>query len=179
MIGLRLAVVATLVSVSVVLVADRPAKPQERALREQLIATACRVPTELLERTYNGHRADRSGDIDIIPREPDFVGTGGLPHSGPWDYVGEVPMLWYGPGYIEAQGAISRKVTLADVAPTQGALVDHPFDAPDGTILKEALVPATDRDAAPPRLVVVVVWDGAGRNACWRSGQGRGRGSVA
>ncbi len=154
----------TLSSVSALLAAGRSAEPQERSIREQLIATACQVPTELLVRTYNGHRADRSGDIDIIPQEPDFVGTGGLPHSGPWDYVGEVPMLWYGPGYIRAQGAISRKVTLADVAPTQGALVGYPFEAPDGTILREALVPPSDRAPKPPRLIVVVVWDGAGRN---------------
>jgi hypothetical protein len=123
---------------------------------------ACDVPTELLVRSWRGHRADRSGDIDIIPQEPDFVGTGGLPHSGPWDYVGQVPLLLYGPGYIQARGQVDRVVTLADIAPTQGALLDFPFDAPDGAPLREALVPASQRHE-PPKLIVVVVWDGAGR----------------
>ena len=128
-------------------------------MRAQLAATACEVPTKLLVRGWRGHRADRSGDIDIIPQEPDFVGTGGLPHSGPWDYVGQVPLLLYGPGHIQACGEVDRVVTLADIAPTQGELVDFPFDAPDGAPLSEALVPGAD----PPKVVVVVVWDGAGR----------------
>ena len=141
-----------------------PAGSQEADLEERLRARACRVPLELLVRAAHGHRADRSGDIDILPAEPDFVGHGGLPHSGPWDYVGNVPMLWYGPGYIRAQGSVPRAVTLADIAPTQGALVRYPFAAPDGELMHEALVPEAERPDEPPRLVVVVVWDGAGRN---------------
>ena len=141
-----------------------PAGSQEADLEERLRAKACRVPLELLVRAAHGHRADRSGDIDILPAEPDFVGHGGLPHSGPWDYVGKVPMLWYGPGYIRAQGSVPRTVTLADIAPTQGALVRYPFAAPDGEVMHEALVPEAECPDEPPRLVVVVVWDGAGRN---------------
>lgn len=141
-----------------------PAGSQEADLEERLRTKACRVPLELLVRAAHGHRADRSGDIDILPAEPDFVGHGGLPHSGPWDYVGKVPMLWYGPGYIRAQGSVPRTVTLADIAPTQGALVRYPFAAPDGELMHEALVPEAERPDEPPRLVVVVVWDGAGRN---------------
>jgi hypothetical protein len=132
---------------------------QTQALRAELAATACEMPTKLLVRSWRGHRADRSGDIDIVPQEPDFVGTGGLPHSGPWDYVGQVPLWLYGPGHIQARGEVDRVVTLADIAPTQGALLDFPFDAPDGAPLTEALVPGAD----PPKLVVVVVWDGGGK----------------
>jgi Type I phosphodiesterase / nucleotide pyrophosphatase len=141
-----------------------PAVPQEPPQRAGLIEAACDLPTRLLVRTLHGHREDRSGDIDIVPQEPDFVGHGGLPHSGPWDYVEQVPLLWYGPGYIKPRGSVSRVVTLADIAPTQGALVGYPFDAPDGTVLHEALVPSGQRPADPPRLVVVVVWDGSGRD---------------
>jgi hypothetical protein len=144
--------------------ADRSATSRALAIRDRLIAVACSLPSEVLVRTYNGHRADRSGDIDIVPQDPDFVGTGGLPHSGPWDYVGEVPMLWYGPGFIRPRGRVARPVTLADVAPTQAELLDFPFAAPDGSVLREALVPSADRAFETPRLLVVVVWDGAGRN---------------
>ena len=150
--ALSLAVVAALIA------APAPAITQEQALRDQLQRSACAAPTELLVRTWRGHRADRGGDLELLPQEPDFVGHGGLPHSGPWDYVGEVPLLLYGPGHIEAQGAVDRSVTLADIAPTQGELLGFPFDAPDGAPLTEALVPAAER----PKLVVVVVWDGAG-----------------
>ena len=123
--------------------APTPAITQEQALREQLQRSACAVPTELLVRTWRGHRSDRGGDLELLPQEPDFVGHGGLPHSGPWDYVAEVPLLLYGPGHIEAQGAVDRRVTLADIAPTQGELFGFPFDAPDGAPLTEALVPGT------------------------------------
>jgi len=156
--------IGTLVVVGALLAAPAtgsttPGLSQTQAMRTQLEATACDIPTELLVRGLRGHRADRSGDIDIIPQEPDFVGTGGLPHSGPWDYVGQVPLWLYGPGHIQARGEVDRVVTLADIAPTQGELVEFPFDAPDGAPLTEALVP----DADPPKVVVVVVWDGAGR----------------
>ena len=46
------------------------------------------------------------------------------------------------------------------MAPTTGELIGFPFDAPDGHVLHDALVPA----AAPPKLVVTVIWDGAGRD---------------
>ncbi|HSL10558.1 MAG TPA: alkaline phosphatase family protein [Actinomycetota bacterium] len=123
------------------------------------IAAACRVPPLLLERTLRGYRPDRAGELQLVPEEPDFVGHGGLPHSGPWDYISQVPLLWYGPGHVPATGEIDRRVTLADVAPTQGQLIGFDFPAPDGRPLREVLA----GDAAePPAVVVVVVWDGAG-----------------
>jgi hypothetical protein len=150
---------------ALVVAAPTVALTQEQGLEQRLMEAACSAPGELLIRTWRGHRADRSGDLELLTAEPDFVGHGGLPHSGPWDYVGMVPLFWYGPGFIRAQGEVGRPVTLADVAPTQGELVGLPFDAPDGAPLVEALEPGAGR----PKLVVVVVWDGAGRDvlAAW------------
>jgi hypothetical protein len=68
-------------------------------------------------------------------------------------------MLWYGRGYVRP-GIYRRPVTLADVAPTLGALLRFPFDAPDGRALREALLP----DRPLPRLVVTLIWDSAGRD---------------
>ncbi len=102
----------------------------------------------------------RSGEIQMLPKEPNFV-AGGLTHAGPWDYVQDIPMLWYGPGFVEAGVIVDRPVTLADVAPTQAALLSFEgFDAPDGRPMYEALAP----DPPLPRLVVLLVWDGAGRD---------------
>jgi hypothetical protein len=129
--------------------------------RTALEASVCALPERLLRRTAHGYRAGRSGDLQILTQEPDYLGHGGFPHSGPWDYVADVPLLWYGPGYVRARGAVERPVTLADVAPTQAELLGFDFDAPDGEPLREALAPAAD---APPKLLVVVVWDGAGRD---------------
>jgi hypothetical protein len=132
--------------------------PPGSVAETEIDRAVCAVPKLFLQRTWRGDRRDRSGDLQLLPQEPNFVGHGGLPHSGPWDYINRVPLLWYGPGHVREVGAIGRRVTLADLAPTTGAMIGFPFDAPDGRVLNDALV-----DGAPaPKVVVTVVWDGAG-----------------
>jgi len=116
------------------------------------------VPTEVLLRVWRGFHPERSGSVLYVPDGFNYV-DGGISHSTPWPYTQDVPMLWYGPGFIRSQGPVSRAVTLADVAPTLARLLGFPFDAPDGTPMDEALLPA----APPPKLVVVLVWDAGGR----------------
>jgi hypothetical protein len=77
-----------------------------------------------------------------------------------------VPFFLYGPGSIPAVGRIDRPATVADLAPTLAEHMDFPFTASDGTVLPEASVPTGGRGR--PRLVVVVVWDGLGRNVLAR-----------
>jgi hypothetical protein len=130
----------------------------EKAIERQLIATACDLPHQFLLRTWRGWRADRGPDIQMIASEPNYVGSG-LPHVGPWEYVQHVPMLWYGPGRIPAVGPVSRPVTSAGIAPTQGALLDYPFHPKDGQVMREVL-PRGPVD--PPKLFVTLVWDAGG-----------------
>jgi len=120
---------------------------------------ACSIPHEWLLRTWRGYRPDRAAELQILPIEPDFVGSG-LPHVGPWDYAQDVPMFWYGPGHVAAAGAVDRPVTLAGIAPTQAVLLDFPFRAPDGSPMTEAVAGNT----TAPRLIVTMVWDAGGRN---------------
>jgi hypothetical protein len=127
-----------------------------------MVRAACSLTHDELLRMWHGYRPDRSPELQIVPQEPNFVGSG-LPHVGPWDYVQRVPMLWYGPGYIKPIGPVQRPVTLADIAPTTAALLNYPFNAPDGTPMTEGLVPATQR-TIPPKLIVTMVWDAGGRN---------------
>jgi hypothetical protein len=123
-----------------------------------LQAIACSLPHEWLLRTWRGWRPDRGAEIPLLPREYDFVGSG-LPYVGPWPYVQDVPMLWYGPGQIAARGVVSRPVTVARIAPTQAELLHFDgFHAPDGTSMDEAVAPGR----RPPRLIVTMVWDAAG-----------------
>ena len=124
---------------------------------EALIRRTCRQNShEVLLRTWRGIMPGRSGNLQIISHFPDYIGSG-LTHSSPFDYTQEVPFFLYGPGYIKP-GSYEKPVTLADLAPTTGALVDFPFDAPDGTSQTEALAP----DRPLPRLVVTLVWDSGG-----------------
>jgi hypothetical protein len=133
--------------------------PDDGELGAALGEAACaNTDVDALLRTWRGIRLDRSGDLQIVPRDPNFV-NGGLTHATPFDYTQDVPLLLYGPGYVRP-GEYDEPVTLADLAPTTGAFVGFPFEAPDGRVLDEALVPEADRPL--PRLVVTVIWDSGG-----------------
>jgi hypothetical protein len=53
----------------------------------------------------------------------------------------EVPLLFYGPGHVLALGRVDGRATLADIAPTNAALLDFEFDAPDGRVLTDPCCP--------------------------------------
>jgi hypothetical protein len=130
------------------------------------LESACELPRDMLRRIWLGHFPGRSPELQVVPREPHLFGSFiGQTHSGPWDYVQEVPLVFYGPGFIKPTGEISldRDVTVADVAPTYAELlgVEPPSDR--GHALNEILVPEADRSGRP-RLIVTVVWDGGGNN---------------
>ena len=139
-----------------------PASPSPQADDSDLVSLACSIPHDWLLRTWRGWRPDRSGDIQMIPIEPNFIGSG-FPHVGPWDYVQRVPMLWYGPGFIRSQGAVDRPVTTVGIAPTAASLLRFPFHAVDGSPMTEALLPEDERPRAP-KLIVTVIWDAGGRD---------------
>ena len=161
---LRLMLAFALVAAAVVAAVPGPSAAEDASSPDAAWARrVCKaVPRDELQRTYNGYRFDRSGDIQFFAKPPDFVGSG-LPHVGPWDYVQGVPMVWYGPGFIQAGRTLKRPVTLADIAPTQAALLDFPFNAPDGRVMGEALLPEADRPN-PPKIIVTVIWDAGGTN---------------
>ncbi len=102
----------------------------------------------------------RSPDINLIPREPNYVGAAASPvHSGPWDYLARVPLVIYGPAFVRP-GTYDGRVTMADLAPTTAALIDFEAWPPRaGHVLEESLL-----DASTPRLVITLLWDGGGWN---------------
>ncbi|MFB3737425.1 MAG: alkaline phosphatase family protein [Candidatus Velamenicoccus archaeovorus] len=119
---------------------------------------ACSIPHQWLLRTWRGFEPDRGADIQLLPKEYDFIGSG-LPHVGPWGYVNDVPMFWYGPGHIQARGVVNRPVTVAGIAPTAAELLRFDrYHAPDGIPMDEAIVPGQQ----PPKLIVTMVWDAGG-----------------
>lgn len=161
---LRLSIVAVLVALAAVLsVVPSGASPQAASDAAWAKQVCKQIHADELLRTYNGYREDRSGDIQFFANDPDFVGSG-LPHVGPWDYVQTVPMLWYGPGYIKKGYTTKRPVSLADIAPTQAALLNYDFTAPDGKPMTEALLPEGERKT-PPRLIITLIWDAGGMDA--------------
>jgi hypothetical protein len=154
-------VVAPVIAAFALLVPLVMSAPAPAAQSEQdLINLACSLPQRYLVRTWNGFSPDRGPELTAIPAEPNFMGAG-LPHVGPWDYIQHVPMFWYGPGHIKAQGQVGGNVTLADIAPTQAKILNfNGFTAPDGTALSNVVQPGQK----PPKLLIVLVWDSAGIN---------------
>ncbi len=120
---------------------------------------ACSLPHDELIRIWRGTYPGRSGDIIVVPDEPNFLGAS-YPHSGPWDYLQEVPLLFYGPGHVPPMGPVRDRVTVADIAPTEAELLDFPFRPLDGRPLREVV----ESNASPPKVIVTLVWDAAGRN---------------
>ncbi|MGH2817829.1 MAG: alkaline phosphatase family protein [Actinomycetota bacterium] len=129
------------------------------------VERGCGLDDRELVRIWRGYHRVHSEDVTTVPLPPNYSGSFGVTsHSGPWDYVQTVPLVLYGPGQISANGPVDEFASITDVYPTVGemARVDLPGRA--GRTLEEALEDA----AEPPRVVVVVVWDGVGRNVLER-----------
>jgi hypothetical protein len=132
--------------------------------------SSCALDKNLLRRVRAGINPNRSPDITVVPREPNYHGGfSAFTHSGPWDYVQRVPLAFYGPGFIKPRGQLKldRLVTLADVAPTLAELVGTvlPGTRP-GRAITEALLDESRR--GQPKVIVQVVWDGGGMNVLER-----------
>jgi predicted AlkP superfamily pyrophosphatase or phosphodiesterase len=126
---------------------------------------ACKLPPEWVRLIHRGWvpGPSRGHDLILVPKPPNYLGGPvNASHSGPYDFLQEVPLLFYGPGFVQQLGrtSVGREVTLADVAPTLADLLN--FDWPNriGTSLTEIL----NDNPAPPRLIFEVVLDGGGWN---------------
>lgn len=137
----------------------------DRARPERVRAVAaCDIERAYLQRLWRGYTPYRSGDVLLIERYPNGFGKR---HASPFPYTQDVPLVLYGPGFIQP-GRYEGEVTHADLAPTFAELLGFDdFPRRDGRVLKEALLPPEQRNT-PPRLIVTVVWDGAGDNALAR-----------
>ena len=128
---------------------------------------ACSLPDEQIQRIYNGYHEGRSGEVQFMPRYPNFVGSY-YSHSGVWPYLQEVPLLFYGPGHVPSAGTVKRPATVADIVPTYADMMGFDFDAPDGSSLGEAIVvdepPLPITPGPDPKLIFTLIWDGGGRD---------------
>lgn len=122
---------------------------------------ACDLSKRILVRTWRGDYKKRSWDLMVVPNYPNFSGAfETVNHSGPWDYLTDVPLVLYGPGRIAPAGEVGRPVSITDVYPTMGALTGVDLPPREGEVLAEALTDAP----GVPKLIITMVWDGAGRN---------------
>ncbi|MEP7059585.1 MAG: alkaline phosphatase family protein [Actinomycetota bacterium] len=152
----RLAAVACcgLVALPLALTASSSAATGDQAF----ITKVCALPKPWISRILNGYRSDWSGDVSTIPKADNIV-DGGYSHAGPMDHLQHVPMFYYAPGIVKP-GVYTDTTFLTDIAPTTGAILKFPFNAPDGKPLTEALLPPDQRTV--PKLFVTLVWDAGG-----------------
>ncbi|MEA2434592.1 MAG: hypothetical protein QOG54_2049 [Actinomycetota bacterium] len=132
---------------------DDPKPPDVTRVK---VVRACDVPLDVLEHVWRGYVPGRSGDVLAVERLPNQFNTR---HSTPFDYTQEVPMLFYGPGFIEP-GTHDEPTTVADIAPTLASILKFDeFPQRDGAALP--IEKSTDR---VPKLIVTLIWDGGGDN---------------
>jgi hypothetical protein len=140
--------------------------PRKPFRTNDVIERACALRDDYLARIWRGTDEQRSGDLLLVSREPNFAGSFQLTsHSGPWDYLQRVPLVLYGPRRIKAAGKpLTDAVDVTDIYPTVGRLLRVDLPKRDGAVLSEALRARPGQ----PKLVMVVVWDGAGRTTLQR-----------
>ncbi|MDQ3954044.1 MAG: alkaline phosphatase family protein [Actinomycetota bacterium] len=144
----------------------RPTDPVPSELSEHAyIRQACNMPAEWIKYIDRGYEPGpaQGKDLIIVPKPPGYVG--GListTHSGPYDFLMDVPLTFYGPGFVEPRGRITpdREVTVADLAPTYADLVGFDLPERDGVSLIDELKPTPNK----PRLIVTIAIDGGGWN---------------
>ncbi len=126
-----------------------------------VLERACALPEEHLVRIWRGSYDERSEDLIVVPQHPNYAGNfRAVNHSGPWRYLQNVPLVFYGPGHIQEQGHVEGDAGLVDVYGTMGQLAGVDLGSRSGRVLTEALEPAK----SSPKLLVTIVWDGVGRN---------------
>ncbi len=142
----------------------------------ELREMAAALGSDVVRSLARGYVPGRSGEILLVSEPWTVVGRWGrsvrgaddprTSHATPWAYHQRVPIVLYGPGYIRPGLRPERPVDVTDIAPTLAEVMGSDFEAPDGSPLREAVRP--DREPVPPRVVVVVAFDGGGWNVLER-----------
>lgn len=126
------------------------------------VERACALDEKILLRIWQGYHPDRSEDIVMVPQRPNYTGTfNAVNHSGPWNYLTNVPLVLYGPEQIASRGRARTPSNITDIYATAGALTDVDLPRRAGRVLSDAL---RSEATEPPRLIFTLVWDGVGRN---------------
>jgi hypothetical protein len=131
------------------------------------LRSACNLPTRWVERIHRGWTPGRSrnSDLLIVPKPANYMGSFiNTSHSGPYDFLQDVPLVLYGPGFINPVGSVDvdREVTIADLAPTYARLMR--FEGWPDRKQSDALTEVLEDTDKTPKLIFTAVIDGGGWN---------------
>lgn len=164
---LRRALVAIVTTLCVATIALFAVESRSTGSLRSFDAQLCSLPEEWLDLIQRGYHEGRSGQISFLPATPIYFAGGGSgwSHSGPWPYLQQVPLVFYGPEVIDPLGTIDTPGhTMADVAPTIASLLRGSLTSTDGRPLDEVAQLAKTVRRPQPRLILTMVWDGGGWN---------------
>jgi len=126
----------------------------------------------IMEHIFRGHVPDRSGELLLVPKPHSYIigewdlttlGTDtpvySNSHPNPWNYLTRVPIIAYGPGYVE-EGIYEDEVDIADIAPSYARMLGVELEAQGEPL---GAVSASPRKL--PKVIFTVVIDGGGWNA--------------
>lgn len=143
-------------------------KPAVQLPKKAYLRDGCKLPPKWVKRIHRGWAPGgiRDFDLVIVPKPPNYMGTFvNTSHSAPYDFLQEVPLIFYGMGFVDPTGHVrveDREPTIADLAPTYADLMGFE-EWPERTATSLAdLLKDTD---ATPKLIVTAVIDGGGWNA--------------
>jgi Type I phosphodiesterase / nucleotide pyrophosphatase len=144
---------------------DEPDTDPKDFKRNTYLDVACEMPSDWAKYIYRGWNPGKTRDYDIaiVPTPPNYMGTLiNTSHSGPYDFLQEVPMILYGPGFVKPSGRVTldREATVADIAATSAELMDYDFPPRKATPFTEVLEETSDK----PKLILTMVIDGGGWN---------------
>lgn len=137
-----------------------------------------RTGTDVMRLLTRGNVPGRSGNIALLPKPHFYLGPqtdltnydSATPviftsHPNPWSYLSRVPIILYGPGYVD-QGAryYDSDVDLLDIAPTYARLMGMDEFKSQG----DPLAKGVRYDLPPPRLIFTIMIDGGGWNVLRR-----------
>ena len=130
------------------------------------LEAACDIPARWANLIYRGWAPGKTRDFDlsIVPDPPNYMGTFvDTSHSGPYDFLQEVPLVLYGPGFVKEMGhtTVDREVTIADIAPTTAELTNFDWPARGQS---QPLTEVIEDGAEKPKLILTIVIDGGGWN---------------
>ena len=147
---------------------DNSNDPTEAPLpKRAYLRSACNLPTRWVERIHRGWTPGRSrnSDLLLVPKPRNYMGSFiNTSHSGPYDFLQEVPLVLYGPGFINPVGSVDveRDVTIADLAPTFARLMR--FEGWPDRKQSAALTEVLEDTDNTPKLIFTAVIDGGGWN---------------
>jgi predicted AlkP superfamily pyrophosphatase or phosphodiesterase len=145
--------------------------PEDAPTQDQM---AAEIGAQVMLNIYRGHVPGRSAEIMLVPRPHNFLigewdlttlGSGtpeiATSHPNPWNYLARVPIVLYGPGYVDRSGDSYAATDITSLAPTYAELLRLDDFNSESPPLPGALTQSTKK---LPRVVFTIVLDGGGWN---------------